>query len=562
MPRWSPKSRPNLSLLLPPPFHHRNNDTSSPCSTTTLTPGTVIFDASAAYTPTSPAKRFIYISTSPLPPTHDLPFPAQTRTKKRRWSRWTPLLLWLAGTAVIALFWGWSGWCSSFSYHTTLDSILAPFGGVRGWMTHTYTYTSPPEVRMVANGTGYTVHMPADEAGVYPLPGRMYADLCQDVEKASMMAAETRTGQPMQAHLGYYTTDVGYEGLTTAGRRSKRSVTGEKKAEVEVCEKTLTYVIDDVEGKEGGVGSMVMGLWMAYGLAVKEGREFYVEQRHGGWIYGDIRRYLAIPPPSRACAPPPMSSRLSCPRNTAHKLVTPATFSSAFGHAFENEFEDARAMEVMRQKPIFSLLRTGFDAVPLASGIRETVLARLATIDVLDKNVVAVQVRRGDKNAKEWRYHEGYIPVQRYMAVSRNDTTAYDHRLELAETEGSRGNGGETGKTDIWPKQYLLPDYPEFLEEADRPVRVMASDASDVFEQPEVKECLGVPGGCVRAQGSTAVGSPGGFWAEDVAGLDAGERGELAGAYLVDFGVLPYARYSEEASEMCMRGVSERQSEK
>ncbi|KAK6337859.1 hypothetical protein TWF696_001337 [Orbilia brochopaga] len=542
MPRWSQKSKPTLSLLLPPPFHHRTNDTSSPSSTTTLTPGTVIFDASAAYTPTSPAKPFIYISTSPLPPTHDLPFPAQTSTRTRRWGRWIPLLLWLAGTALIASFWGWSGWCSSFSYHTTLDSILAPFGGVRGWIsggvgtTHTYTYTSPPEVRMAANGTGYTVHMPADEAGVYPLPGRMYAGLCRDVEKASMMAAEARTGQPMQAHFGYYTADVGYEGLTTAGRRSKRSVAWQEEEEMEVCERTLTYVVDDDEGKESGVGAVVMGLWMAYGLAVKEGREFYVEQRHGGWIYGDIRRYLAIPPPSTACAPPPMSSRLSCPRNTAHKLITPATFSSAFGHAFENEFEDARAMEVMRQKPIFSLLRAGFDAVPLASGIRDAVLAHVVAIDVFDKDVVAVQVRRGDRNAKEWWYHQGYIPVQRYMAVSRNDTTAYDRRFELAAAEG--GEDGEAGKKDVWQKEYFLPEYPEFLEEADRPVRVIASDASDVFEQPEVKECLGVAGGCVKAQGNTAVGSPGGFWAEDVAGLDAGERGEVAGAYLVDFGVL------------------------
>ncbi|KAJ6258569.1 hypothetical protein Dda_6615 [Drechslerella dactyloides] len=536
MARWSQKTKPNLSLLLPPPFHHHyRTDASSPASTTTLTPGTVIFDASAAYTPTSPAKRFIYLSTSPLPPTHDLPYPATTRARARRCRGWTPLLLWLAGTAVIASFWGWSGWCSGFSYSsTTLAGILAPFGGVRGWVTgHADTYASPPEVRVTGNGTGYTVRMPADEEGVYPLPGTMYGGLCADVERVSMMAAETRMGQPMQAHLAYYTLDEGYEGLTTAGKRSmRRGVKVAEEEEVEECARTLTYVVDDAEGKEGGVGAVVMGLWMAYGLSVKEGREFYVEQRHGGWMYGDIRRYLAIPPPSTACAPPPMSSRLPCPRNTAHKLITPATFSSAFGHAFEEEFEDARAMEVARQRPIFEMLRAGFDAVPLAAGIRETVLQRVAAIDVVDRDVVAVQIRRGDRNAKEWRYHQGYVPVQRYMAVSRNDTTAY--------AGGGGAGGGDDNfddKDDVWQKQYLLPEYPE----ADQPVRVIASDASDVFEQREVRECLGgdsVPGGCVKAQGTTAVGTPGGFWAEDLAGLDAGERGEVAGAYLVDFGVL------------------------
>ena len=49
------------------------------------------------------------------------------------------------------------------------------------------------------------------------------------------------------------------------------------------CERTMTFVVDDWEGRVGGIGEMVMGLWMAYALAIHEQREFFVVGKKGRW---------------------------------------------------------------------------------------------------------------------------------------------------------------------------------------------------------------------------------------------------------------------------------------
>lgn len=49
--------------------------------------------------------------------------------------------------------------------------------------------------------------------------------------------------------------DTAYEGLPT-------------------CEKSLTYVM---ETADAGMGSTLLGMWLAYGLATKEGRPFFVD---------------------------------------------------------------------------------------------------------------------------------------------------------------------------------------------------------------------------------------------------------------------------------------------
>jgi hypothetical protein len=41
-----------------------------------------------------------------------------------------------------------------------------------------------------------------------------------------------------------------------------------------VCEKSLTYVM---ETEDAGIGNTLMGMWIAYGLALKEGRTFFVD---------------------------------------------------------------------------------------------------------------------------------------------------------------------------------------------------------------------------------------------------------------------------------------------
>ncbi|KAK6531774.1 hypothetical protein TWF694_002943 [Orbilia ellipsospora] len=532
----APRTRPQLTLLVPPPFHQyaprsptyfAATTTPSPVtsSATTLTPaGTIIFDSSNIYTPTSPAKPFIY--STYLPPDEStlsqfLKAERDARFRKHR-SRVLVALYWLVGVSVIAAFWGWSSWCSAYSYRNT-DVFNRLFTGLI--KQHRYPiveemFIHPPEVKLNENGTRYGIFMPNDEKN-YPLPGAMYAELCTAVGRSSMMSYKKREGKDMAAHLGYDAVDVGYDGLHVEG--SVR-VEGE-------CEKTLTYVVDDLSGRVGGVGEVVLGMWMAYGVAKKEGREFFVVQRDGRWSYGDIHRYFNIPAPSNNCVPPPMSRRIPCPQNTEHRLITPATFHQAFGHSFENDLEDARSVGVNRQKPIFDLLRAGYDAIPLSSSISNAVSKRIQDIGVSKKRaVVAVQIRRGDKKAREWNYHNGYIPVERYLKVSANETA--DVSTDLLTTS-------DVG--DKWVKEYSLPDYPK-VECADfKPLRIISSDASDIFENQEIKDCVEFDGSCVRAQDRKVnVGAPGGFWAEDLKKMDreVKEAEGVAVGYLTDFGVL------------------------
>ena len=44
-----------------------------------------------------------------------------------------------------------------------------------------------------------------------------------------------------------------------------------------VCERSLTYVL---ETGNAGFGSTLMGLWMAYGLAQEEDRDFFIDDRY------------------------------------------------------------------------------------------------------------------------------------------------------------------------------------------------------------------------------------------------------------------------------------------
>ncbi|RVD87888.1 uncharacterized protein DFL_002091 [Arthrobotrys flagrans] len=547
MPRSPPK---HLTLLLPPPYRsdyqiarsptyfstlHTPTPISAyasekypspiPISARTLTPGTaagtIIFDSTTLYTPTSPAKPCIYANYLPADEYTLHRFIRKEREEhfRRLRQKWGVLFYWVVGLCVIiacgiasATF--SARYTDSGAFEMLFPGLMTTGGNGRG-------YTRTPEVLMVSNGTGYAISMPLNEEA-YPLPGEWYRALCDSVEMKSMAAAESRMGKPMAAHLGYYEEDKGYEGLELAGGDDEEGGDGE-------CERTMTFVVDDWEGRVGGVGEMVMGLWMAYALAIQEKREFFVVGKKGRWAYGDINKYFDIPPPTNKCTPPAMSRSLPCPRNTPHRLVTPATFKDAFGHAFENQFEDAREVGVKRQHKIFEFLRTGYEAIPLKGDLQTTIMDRVHAIGVeASKNVVAVQIRHGDRGAREWTWHKGYLPLERFMKVSLNMPGDVIKGVSAVRE----------GEGDKWPKDYYLPDYPRPWVEP--PVRIISSDDSDVFDQEEIKSCSagGYNRVCVRAQDrSVAVGQPGGFWAEDLNKMEREEREAAAVAYLVDFGV-------------------------
>ncbi|KAI9819032.1 MAG: hypothetical protein M1832_004074 [Thelocarpon impressellum] len=280
-----------------------------------------------------------------------------------------------------------------------------------------------------------------------------------------------------------------------------------------VCAKSLTYVL---ETADAGFGSTLMGMWLSYGLAKREGRAFFVDDAN--WAYGKYTTYLA-PIPRPACRPPPRTQIVPCPHQARHLLVSAATTSWTFGHAFNEEYEDPRGMEVMRQRNIFAMMQDGHDALfRLAPGDDEYVEARIGELDAAAAAATAeagrkgmtvgVHVRHGDLHPMEFQYQHSYIPLERYTAAAR----------ELVRSSA--------------PATEVLDDF-----EA-RSTLVLASDDPDVYAADELANAT-------RAQERILLASKAEL---DAAGKDQGRAGPRIGWEGGFFGALFWSLGANKAS--------------
>jgi hypothetical protein len=151
--------------------------------------------------------------------------------------------------------------------------------------------------------------------------------------------------------------------------------------------------------------------------------------------YGKYSTYF-IPPPSEGCLPPPKSHIVPCPHTAQHLVVSHATVKNTFGHAFTEEYEDARKMRTERQQKIFGLLRTGYEALfKLKGDDAKYVTDRVAEVygDIKQHGGISIglHVRHGDRHPMEYQYKEDYIPLTRYM------DTARDIYIDLIENKAS-----------------------------------------------------------------------------------------------------------------------------
>ena len=186
-----------------------------------------------------------------------------------------------------------------------------------------------------------------------------------------------------------------------------------------VCQKSLTYVL---ESADAGFGRTLMTLWMAYGLAQKEGRAFFVDDSR--WAYGE---YSAIfdPPPVPACRPPPHHEMLLCPRQARHLVVSSANTKTVFGDMFGESDDDIHS----NQKAMFELAHQGYKALfHLNQMDREYVVNRVqehkAKTQAAEGHahngvIVGVHVRHGDLHPSEYQYHGSYIPTNIYTERAR-----------------------------------------------------------------------------------------------------------------------------------------------
>jgi hypothetical protein len=186
--------------------------------------------------------------------------------------------------------------------------------------------------------------------------------------------------------------------------------------------------------------------------------------------YGKYSSYF-LPPPAAGCRPPPKTHMVPCPHNARHLVVSGATVAHTFGHAFIDEWEDARKMRVQRQHKIFGLLRTGYEALfNLRADDAKYVQDRNQSLyEPITKDgglSMGIHVRRGDKHPYEFQYQEDYIPLNRYMDTARE---TYINRVE--------NTGGDKEKRHSASKIIIASDDPTVYESAEMgPNAVRAQD--------------------------------------------------------------------------------------
>lgn len=159
-----------------------------------------------------------------------------------------------------------------------------------------------PAAVMVVNNRGkpsWTVSIPPGLA--FPLRPIEYANICH---QSSRIAERLRASKSLSSHQrgsshDYYRSDPYFTDIVEAQRQGflptasddtkveKETVFGIDdeghinqhstallRNEAKVCARSLTYVM---ESADAGLGTTLMGLWMSYGLAKKEGRAFFID---------------------------------------------------------------------------------------------------------------------------------------------------------------------------------------------------------------------------------------------------------------------------------------------
>ena len=153
--------------------------------------------------------------------------------------------------------------------------------------------------------TRWTVYIPERES--FPLRPSVYAGLCSKSEKLAVHLAASAGHNILHRHKHdseYYYTDKNFMDVKDAedhgllperklkpedwSRKSAASTvnsvytgdylnTTKESTSDKICEKSLTYVL---ESNDAGFGNTLMGLWMAYGLAMIEHRAFFIDDSH------------------------------------------------------------------------------------------------------------------------------------------------------------------------------------------------------------------------------------------------------------------------------------------
>jgi hypothetical protein len=140
--------------------------------------------------------------------------------------------------------------------------------------------------------TRWTISIPDERE--FPLAPADYMNLCI---KAHEVPHHLMMDKQMTGHFGYYHRDDMYMNVNEAEQKAflppslkphhdsvvagveDHANDGEDNVDIDtgMCKRSITYVMQSFDA---GFGGSLMGLWLAYGLAVKENRAFFIDDRN------------------------------------------------------------------------------------------------------------------------------------------------------------------------------------------------------------------------------------------------------------------------------------------
>ncbi|KAF2842707.1 hypothetical protein M501DRAFT_926522 [Patellaria atrata CBS 101060] len=454
-------------------MHSRRNPSLTISSTSSLSVGSSHSLLSPRISSSRESRGLLSPSPPPSPALPSL-IPRHGKRPIPRSQTWNLIKLLLTTCVVVVL--AWLG-IRSYTSSKTMTAPV-PAEGEQGdyEMVGDSSLPRDPSVVMVADKNGkpkWTVSIPQNVG--FPLRPTQYAELCSQTMEMSHHMTEATGKKLNKRHKGYYFKDPSFVDILEAEEQgflppyqqslvSDDHGAGENGAKV--CNSSLTFVL---ETSDAGLGNTLLGLWMSYGLAQKEGRAFFVDDTR--WAYGNYSTYFA-PVPQQSCTPPPASHILPCPHTARHLVISAATYRHHFGHAFQEQFEDAHKMEVQRQQKIFTFLRAGYETLfklppDDAAYVEQRVKQIYAPVREKGGIAIGLHIRRGDKHPYEYQYSKDYLPLTRYVDAARDMLIAY------FEADGPPSPIGNIGGR------------PSALDAELASITVLASDDPDVYVAPE-----------------------------------------------------------------------------
>lgn len=206
-----------------------------------------------------------------------------------------------------------------------------------------------------------------------------------------------------------------------------------------VCRSSMTYVLES--NTDAGLGNALMGLWMAYGVAEREGRAFFVDDSR--WAYGKWEDMFEVVPALGSmgpgmgrCIQPERYEMVPCPRQAKHLVVSAGMAAEVFG--FANGAKSPSHMESAssgfgnnknkHNREMYALARRGYEALfHLTPPDKEYVFARVTehkvktyAVEGAEHNgkIIGLHVRRGDLHPLEYQYAASYIPLMEYAGAA------------------------------------------------------------------------------------------------------------------------------------------------